>query len=46
VELSVEGSNLTETDHAYYKATLPPTGSYVAIPGAPREIYSTVKFNF
>ena len=46
VELSVEGSNLTETDHAYYKATLPPTGSYVAIPGAPREIYATVKFNF
>ena len=46
IELSVEGTNLTETDYAYYKATLPPTGSYVAIPATPREIYATVRFNF
>ncbi|MEG3179627.1 TonB-dependent receptor [Sphingomonas sp. LT1P40] len=46
VELSVEGTNLTETDYAYYKGTLPPTGEYVAIPAAPREIYATVRFNF
>ncbi|MCA1196934.1 TonB-dependent receptor [Sphingomonas sp. R647] len=46
IELSVEGTNLTETDHAYYKGTLPPTGEYVAIPAAPREIYATVRFSF
>ena len=46
IELSVEGTNLTETSYAYYKATLAPTGDYVAIPGAPREIYATVRFSF
>ncbi len=46
IELSVEGTNLTETDHAYYKGTLAPTGEYVAIPAAPREIYATVRFGF
>lgn len=46
LELSVEGTNLTKANHAYYKATLPPTGSYVAIPAAPREIYATAKFSF
>jgi iron complex outermembrane receptor protein len=46
LELSVEGTNLTNTRHAYYKATLPPTGEYVAIPAAPREIYATARFSF
>ena len=46
IELSVEGSNLTNVNHAFYKATLPPTGSYVALPAAPREIYGTVRFRF
>lgn len=46
VELSVEGSNLTNTRHAYYKGTLPPTGEFVAIPAAPREIYATARFSF
>jgi iron complex outermembrane receptor protein len=46
VELSVEGTNLGNTHYAYYKSTLAPTGEYVAIPGAPREIYGTVKFSF
>lgn len=46
IELSVEGTNLTKTNYNYYKATLPPTGEFVAIPAAPREIYATVRFNF
>ncbi|RYY26667.1 MAG: TonB-dependent receptor [Sphingomonadales bacterium] len=46
VEFSVEGSNLGDKRYAYYKATLAPTGEYVAIPGAPREIYATAKFKF
>lgn len=46
LELSVEGTNLTDTRHAYYKATLPPTGEFVAIPAAPREIYATARFRF
>ncbi|MEN3747448.1 TonB-dependent receptor [Sphingomonas sp. HF-S3] len=46
VQLSVEGTNLTKTNYAYYKGTLAPTGEYVAIPGAPREIYATARFSF
>lgn len=46
IELSVEGTNLTNTNYAYYKGTLPPTGEYVGIPAAPREIYATVRFSF
>jgi hypothetical protein len=32
LEVSLDGTNLTKTNYAYYKATLPPTGAYVAIP--------------
>ncbi|MGF7151120.1 iron complex outermembrane receptor protein [Sphingomonas zeicaulis] len=46
VQLSVEGTNLTDKLYGYYQATLAPTGQFVAIPGAPREIYATVRFNF
>ncbi len=46
VELSVEGTNLTKTSYAYYKASLAPTGQFVAIPSAPREIYATARFTF
>jgi len=46
VELAVEGTNLTGTNYAYYKSTLAPTGEYVAIPGAPREIYGSVRVKF
>jgi iron complex outermembrane receptor protein len=46
VELSVDGTNLTKTNYAYYKGTLAPTGEYVAIPAAPREIYATARFTF
>jgi iron complex outermembrane receptor protein len=45
LELSVEGTNLNNNIHAYYKATLAPTGETIAIP-APREIYATAKFSF
>jgi iron complex outermembrane receptor protein len=46
IELSVEGSNLTNNIHAYYKSTLAPTGEYVQVPDVPREIYATIRFNF
>lgn len=46
LEVSVDGTNLTKTRYNYYQATLPPTGSYVAIPAAPRELYATVRFDF
>lgn len=44
LELSVEGTNLTNKRYNYYKGTLAPTGEYVAIPAAPREIYATARF--
>ncbi|NJC04416.1 iron complex outermembrane receptor protein [Sphingomonas kaistensis] len=44
LELSVEGTNLTDKRYNYYKGTLAPTGEYVAIPAAPREIYATARF--
>ncbi|GGB23989.1 TonB-dependent receptor [Sphingomonas metalli] len=46
LEISVDATNLTDTRYAYYKSTLAPTGQYVAIPGAPREIYGSVRFSF
>ncbi|CAN5611694.1 TonB-dependent receptor [soil metagenome] len=46
IELSVEGTNLTNNIHAYYKGTLAPTGEYTAIPGAPREVYGSIRFSF
>lgn len=46
LEVSVDGTNLTNNVHAYYKATLAPTGETIAIPAAPREIFATVKFTF
>jgi len=46
VELSVDGANLTNNVHAYYKATLAPTGESIAIPATPREIYGSVRFSF
>lgn len=44
LELSLEGTNLTDKRYNYYKGTLAPTGEYVAIPAAPREIYATARF--
>ena len=46
VELAVEGTNLTDNIHDYYKATLPPTGQYVAIPDRPREVFVSARFTF
>jgi iron complex outermembrane receptor protein len=46
IELSVEGTNLTNNVHAYYKSTLAPTGQYVMVPDAPRQIYGSVRFSF
>ncbi|MET3828184.1 iron complex outermembrane receptor protein [Sphingomonas sp. PvP055] len=46
IELAIDGTNLTDKLHFFYKATLAPTGQYVAIPDAPREIYGTIRFAF
>ncbi|MFD1781904.1 TonB-dependent receptor [Phenylobacterium terrae] len=46
LELSINGTNLTDEVYYAYHATLPPTGQEVALPVAPRLIYATAKFEF
>jgi iron complex outermembrane receptor protein len=46
IELAIDGTNLTDKVHYFYKSTLAPTGQYVAIPDAPREVYGTIRLTF
>lgn len=46
LELSVNGTNLSDEVYYAYHATLPPTGEEVALPVQPRLVYATAKYRF
>jgi iron complex outermembrane receptor protein len=46
LEVSLYGLNLSDEHYYVYHATLAPTGQEVAIPGAPRIIFGSVKYMF
>ncbi|CAN5735806.1 TonB-dependent receptor [soil metagenome] len=46
LELSLNGTNLSDEVYYAYHATLPPTGEEVALPVQPRLVYATAKFKF
>jgi iron complex outermembrane receptor protein len=46
LEVSLYGLNLSDEHYYVYHATLAPTGQEVAIPGAPRLIFGSVKYMF
>jgi iron complex outermembrane receptor protein len=46
LEVSLYGLNLSDERYYVYHATLAPTGQEVAIPGAPRTIFGSVKYLF
>ena len=46
LELSLNGTNLSDEVYYAYHATLPPTGQEVGLPVQPRLVYATAKFQF